>query len=564
MPKLKKPKLDINKKEKAFIYEIIGIVAILLAIIALAKFGLIGKYLVLAFCLLFGDWYFIFIILVGIFGLYCLIFHKKFELKSIRYYGIILILLSMLILTHFSMHEYISNYEGNSLILTFNLYLNYFRTGNTQMIEGGGIIGCIFFYIFYYLLGSVGTIIVSIILFFVGIVFLTKKTIKEFLEVFIQVFKKISLFVNKKYKGLVNSVKEISKDYGKDNKFLKIFKLKDKFKIIKKEKEVVDKVQIDRSEEITNILYDVFNHLNIRIETISYLICEHIVVFFVKTKEEVNYKVLQIQLNDRINEDFLIKYDNYNEQILIEINRINPQKLSLYKASQIISKNEFSLVFGIDDRNLLIELDDNTLIVGADYKKIEVYLLSIISFSLSQRKYVDNTIILLDINKRFNCYKLDKIIIKNDLEYLDKIIEEIDKNLELLNIHHKKDVDEYNMFFKEKIFKKYLFIDQIESFIYDRTNFEKLLYIVQTGKMAGFYVILSLTQDVIVPSILISSIGPKIILNNHFNFIKKIIDDSYFEFINNDIECFYKDKDLLIRMCLLLLSEEEQDKLKTR
>ena len=175
MPKLKKPKLDINKKEKAFIYEIIGIVAILLAIIALAKFGLIGKYLVLAFCLLFGDWYFIFIILVGIFGLYCLIFHKKFELKSIRYYGIILILLSMLILTHFSMHEYISNYEGNSLILTFNLYLNYFRTGNTQMIEGGGIIGCIFFYIFYYLLGSVGTIIVSIILFFVGIVFLTKK-----------------------------------------------------------------------------------------------------------------------------------------------------------------------------------------------------------------------------------------------------------------------------------------------------------------------------------------------------------------------------------------------------
>ena len=48
MGKLKKPKLDINKREKTFVYEIIGIVSILITIISLARFGLIGKYLVLS------------------------------------------------------------------------------------------------------------------------------------------------------------------------------------------------------------------------------------------------------------------------------------------------------------------------------------------------------------------------------------------------------------------------------------------------------------------------------------------------------------------------------------
>ena len=83
MAKLKKPSLSVNNKEKAFGYEIIGIVSILISIISLARFGLIGKYLVLTFSLLFGDWYFIFIVLVGFFGIYCLIFHKRIELKSI-------------------------------------------------------------------------------------------------------------------------------------------------------------------------------------------------------------------------------------------------------------------------------------------------------------------------------------------------------------------------------------------------------------------------------------------------------------------------------------------------
>ena len=121
MAKMKSAKLSMNNKEKAFVYEIIGIISLLTSIIALARFGIIGKYLVLSFSLLFGDWYFIFIVLVGIFGVYCLVFHKKIEIKSIRYYGIIILLISLLVITHFGMHEYISQFEGNPLKITLNL-----------------------------------------------------------------------------------------------------------------------------------------------------------------------------------------------------------------------------------------------------------------------------------------------------------------------------------------------------------------------------------------------------------------------------------------------------------
>ena len=190
MAKMKSAKLSMNNKEKAFVYEIIGIISLLVSIIALARFGLIGKYLVLAFSLLFGDWYFIFIILVGVFGVYCLLFHKKIEIKSMRYYGIILILLSLLVITHFGMHDYVSQFEGNALKITLNLYFDYFKSNSTTMIKGGGIIGCIFFYVFYLLLGKIGTGIISLLIFFIGIVFLMKKTMKMF-----QMFQQIKIIL---------------------------------------------------------------------------------------------------------------------------------------------------------------------------------------------------------------------------------------------------------------------------------------------------------------------------------------------------------------------------------
>lgn len=552
MAKLKKATLSMNNKEKSFAYEIIGIVSLLISLISIARFGLIGKYLVLSFSLLFGDWYFVFIGLVGVFGVYCLIFHKKIELKSIRYYGIILILLSLLIVSHFGMHEYVSQFEGNAFKTTLRLYFDYFKSSTTSMIKGGGIVGAVCFYFAYFLLGKVGTILISLILMFVGVVFLSKKTIKEFIEMIIRIIKKFASFIKKRFRNVLDNVIEISKDYN-----TKHAEKKEKKKNVKKEKIKKNAKEIEQCEKTVDVLKKAFDHLDIDLISITYLICEHIIVYFIKTKQEVNYKVLEFSLKGKLDENYLIKYDKLNEQLLLETNKLDASTLNYKKALKELSKDEFCIVLGIDDRNLLVELDDNLLIVCKNDDFLRKYVLSVLSFCSLQKRCNDGLITLIGLKHDFSDTLINRINIISDIDYLDNIVSEIDQNLELLNLHHKKDIDEYNLFYKEKIIKKKYVIYGIENIIYEKGYFEKLLYIVQTGSLAGINLILSVSSNVSMSSVFLSSISKKLLLDNDFDFSNKMIDNSYFEILNNEIEGFYKDKDLIIRICLLMMSEEE-------
>ena len=552
MAKLKKATLSMNNKEKSFAYEIIGILSLLISFISIAKFGLIGKYLVLSFSLLFGDWYFLFIGLVGLFGIYCLVFHKKIELKSIRYYGILLILLSLLIVSHFGMHEYVSQFEGNALKTTMSLYFDYFKSNSTSMIKGGGIIGSILFYVSYFLLGKVGTILISIFIMFIGIVFLSKKTIREFVESIIKLFKKIFKFIKNKFDNVIDNVKEISKDYNNKHK-------------VEKEKKITLKKSSKNQEEIfdceknVNILTDCFKYLNVDVENITYLICEHIIVYFIKTKQDVNYKVLEYSLRNKLYDNFLIKYDKYNDMLLLEINRKNGSSLTFKKARKEVLKDKNNIILGIDDRNLIVEQEDNLLVVCSNINFLTRYILSIALFYSLQKKNKYDNLKIVDCLNCFNEYQINKFDVINDINYLDNIVEEIDQNLELLNLHHKKDIDEYNLYYQKKIIKKKYIIYGIEKLVYKQGYFDKLLYIVQTGSLAGINVILTASENISLSSILLSSIDQKLILKNDFDFVKHLIDNSYFEILNNNIEGFYKDKDLIVRISLLLMNDEEKN-----
>lgn len=555
MAKLKKATLSMNNKEKSFAYEIIGIISLLISLISIAKFGLIGKYLVLTFSLLFGDWYFVFIALVGLFGVYCLIFHKKVELKSIRYYGIILILLSLLIISHFGMHDYVSQFEGNALKVTLRLYFDYFKSSSTSMIKGGGLVGSLCFYFSYFLLGKIGTILISLILIFVGIVFLSKKTIREFIEMIIRVCKKIIKFMKKRFDNVIDNVKEICKDY--ETKHQEKIKAKVSSKKIKKKEDNVS--QINNCERNVDILKQSFEHLNIDLISITYLICEHIVVYFIKTKQEVNYKVLEFSLKGKLDENFLVKYDKFNDQLLLELNRFDGKYLSLRKAKKEVSKDNLTFVLGIDDRNLLVELDDNLIIVGKNKELVNLYVLSIMTFYVKQKKYIPFSLGLIDLTNGFSEYEFNNIEYIDNIDYLDEVVQTIDINLELLNLHHKKDIEEYNLYYKEKINKKKYIIYGIEHIVYKSGAFDKLLYIIQTGKLAGVSVVLVTRENIMLSSIVLSSVDKKLLLENDFDFSNKIIDNSYFDILNNNIEAFYKDKDLIIRISLLLMSNEEKD-----
>lgn len=90
MGKEKKRKEDGDKKELTFYYEIVGIITILISIITLARLGNSGKWLMIFFKLLFGDWYFVTLFLLLVYGFRSLLFHQPMEVKTMRFMGIVI------------------------------------------------------------------------------------------------------------------------------------------------------------------------------------------------------------------------------------------------------------------------------------------------------------------------------------------------------------------------------------------------------------------------------------------------------------------------------------------
>ena len=107
MPKIKKEPYENSKKKNLFFYEILGITLAVLSFFAVAKLGSFGLYLFLIVKLLFGDWAFLFIIIGILAGCYFLMVHDHLPISSLRVLGIFFIFTSLLMLSHFSMHNYI-------------------------------------------------------------------------------------------------------------------------------------------------------------------------------------------------------------------------------------------------------------------------------------------------------------------------------------------------------------------------------------------------------------------------------------------------------------------------
>ena len=191
MPKVKKEPYENSKKKNLFFYEILGIVLAVLSFFAVAKLGSFGLYLFLIVKLLFGDWAFLFIIIGILAGCYFLMVHDHLPISSLRVLGIFFIFTSLLMLSHFSMHNYIKEYSNDYFSLTVSLYIDYFKSANSDAITGGGIIGMLFFYLFYYLLSIPGVVIISVILIILGISFVSRKTLNEFVKLLIKIFKTI-------------------------------------------------------------------------------------------------------------------------------------------------------------------------------------------------------------------------------------------------------------------------------------------------------------------------------------------------------------------------------------
>ncbi len=489
MAKEKKMVLEQNKKELTFYYELIGVITILISLIALARLGVVGHYIMMIFRITFGDWYFAFLLALLLYGIYCLFKHHSINVKNMRSIGVILMMIGILTISHFPMHNYISQFGDNHLKMTFSLYLDYLKNYQEGVVVGGGLIGMLFFYAFYLLFSSIGTIVIVCFLFIVGMSFSFNKTIGESFIFFKKVIKRVVNVIFRFGKTLKYGIKvtPATKQKPKKEKRVTIDLLTEPYRqnyIITEEKHAVG-----LKKSISAIL----NNMNVFYDSVSYLVAEHVTTCTINTISNINLDKLYMKLKSVLSERFLITKDIDSPKIKIEIDNVdtNPPFLKTMFMLQSNYLNNLKLPIGIDTNNDMVELNlletQNVLYIEENIDfVIEVFMGYIIMFMIKLTK-INYQVVLLDIGGQAN--KLQK----NDFYVLDfnneliNLKKEAERRLELLNANNCNNIEEYNRKTKEHLDYKMIFILNCEKLICNQRILDDLMYLLQVGIKVGYF-----------------------------------------------------------------------------
>lgn len=177
--KEKKREEDETAKTDEFYYEIVGIFASLIAIIVFSELGAVGFFLRVFLKIFFGDWYFIIVIFVLSYGIYITWKRKFVDYKSRRFIGFYIFMVCVLTLSHFPINDFLKRYTDNTLVGTWELFVEYLKNYDDSLLMGGGIIGALGFFLFSFLLGELGVILICIILIIFSFAFMLERSITD-------------------------------------------------------------------------------------------------------------------------------------------------------------------------------------------------------------------------------------------------------------------------------------------------------------------------------------------------------------------------------------------------
>jgi DNA segregation ATPase FtsK/SpoIIIE, S-DNA-T family len=177
--KTKKPK---KQWKEAFRFELLGLAMLAISVIAIAHLGLVGKTLVLVARFFLGEWYML--LLVGLFILsFYLIWKRTWPSFANRIFvGSYIIISALLLLSHEKLFDLLSRrgqFDPSVIRTTWELFWNE-ASGKTASADlGGGMVGAFLFAASYQLFDELGTKWICFVLFLIGIVFLTGKSLRE-------------------------------------------------------------------------------------------------------------------------------------------------------------------------------------------------------------------------------------------------------------------------------------------------------------------------------------------------------------------------------------------------
>ncbi|OQP08043.1 cell division protein FtsK [Geobacillus sp. 46C-IIa] len=167
---------------EAIRFELIGLGLLAVAVVAMARLGLVGETLVLISRFFFGEWY---MLLVG--GLFILSFILMWKREwpswaSRPFVGASVIAAALLLLSHGKLFELMSRrgeLDPSVIRTTWALFWNEANGKASAADLGGGMVGALLFAASYQLFDALGTKWICFLLFVVGFIVLTGKSLRE-------------------------------------------------------------------------------------------------------------------------------------------------------------------------------------------------------------------------------------------------------------------------------------------------------------------------------------------------------------------------------------------------
>lgn len=582
-----KKRLIEEKEQQAtmFYYEIVGSFAIILSITILGKLGKIGNIFTIFFKVSFGDWYWLFVLFVLFYGIYSLFMHTKFNFRSHRFIGFVFITICILSFSHFPVHNYVSQSDDNYFISTWQLYRSFINGSNLNSL-GGGLIGAIFFYAIYYLLGSIGVILLGLIISFLGLSLLFNKTLQEIFTIIRNTFKKV-------FKAAKSFNRFFRYEVGKDLS-TEILTIKDKKVSLKLlddyDNSIIYTKLKNNSLKITLKIKEVLNCFNLNFKESEPLISYYVTTYkyklfldnynkydYIKTFNRIKEEVNKIQSSEIL---FSIK----NNEMIIQIANYDKMTLSLKELINLNQKNNnYNIIeqipIGIDFNNQVqnISENNNILVIGDYYVGIKNFVNSLVLLALINKSYLNLEIHCYDEVENFKDIDYLFSSVDHDIyNFLDEMRILVDNRYEQLKKFNLSSYEEYlkqyeRNVIKEKIPFSYIIIGEIFN---DDVNLKiletKLLYINQLSKRLGIKIIYVVRKEKYINNVIYSIFDHKIVFKTNQQLVNQINHDKndYHQMIVNSLylegngDAFYATKNDYIRIITPFVSKHELEKIK--
>lgn len=510
MGKDKKLKSDNEKKQTPFYYETIGFISIIIVIIVFGRLGKIGSFLTITFMIIFGDWYWLYVLMILIFGVTNILTHKSFNFKNQRFVGFVILCMGLSVISHFGVHKIVVNRNLGYLQETINHYLLFLKTRNYNYVLGGGILGGSIFFIIYYLLGIVGVLLVSGIIIVLGTTMLLNKSLVDIFNFIVskmKKFKSLTKNFNNYFKYEIGKVKEkpVIDIYSKS----KVVNLKvyDNY-----QHEMNYSFQEKHSIELKSLIVSVLNNLNIEYREIGIKVSYAITTFKYYFYNQFDIKVINDKLSDLLEEKVYVS--RFNNSVFIEISN---KYVSLLSVKNLLSKqamlNTYIFPFGINTENEMEEIDmakeSNLLIVGEENSGIRNFIYYFVCALFSKVNVSNYEIDLYDPNGDFKHLQLFKRVSNiNVVDFCNDVIKEIETRTETIKKNKVQTIDEYNKILEndgQALMKRKYVIFNYHDYENNRMIEDKLMYIMQMGHFCGVIFIIICRKPKTISNVIIST-----------------------------------------------------------